>query len=81
MIDGNCVICFRLTVIVADLENGMKKYLSGLENSNVKSLKEIVEWNMQHADEALPLGKLYLARLNLRGGILNSHRISKPVNP
>uniref|UniRef100_A0A093UVR3 Putative amidase n=1 Tax=Talaromyces marneffei PM1 TaxID=1077442 RepID=A0A093UVR3_TALMA len=42
------------SLMMADLENDMNNYLSGLEKSDVKSLKEIVEWNLQHANEALP---------------------------
>lgn len=50
---------------MADLENDMNNYLSGLEKSNVKSLKEIVQWNQQHADEALPSGKVDFFRSRL----------------
>jgi amidase len=56
---------------VADLENDMNNYLSGLEKSDVKTLKEIVEWNRQHADEALPSGKAHYAIKHLGEGILN----------
>jgi amidase len=32
----------------------MDKYLASLESSPVRSLKELIEWNKAHAEQALP---------------------------
>lgn len=34
----------------------MNEYLSKLPGSPMKSVKELVEWNKKHAEEALPAG-------------------------
>jgi hypothetical protein len=34
----------------------MNEYLAQLESSNVRSLQGLVDWNLSHAEEALPAG-------------------------
>lgn len=46
----------------ADLKQGMDHYLGSLKNSKVKSLKELVEWNRDHAEEALTKGRSVWSR-------------------
>ncbi|MCJ1349375.1 hypothetical protein MMC31_007615 [Peltigera leucophlebia] len=41
------------TLMVADLKGDMDTYLGSLKQSKVKSLRELVEWNKTHAEEAL----------------------------
>jgi hypothetical protein len=36
----------------------MNEYLSELEESSVRTLRELVDWNKEHAAEELPEGKL-----------------------
>jgi hypothetical protein len=41
------------------MERDMNQYLDSLKTTQVRTLKELVEWNTQHAEEALPAGKHY----------------------
>jgi hypothetical protein len=41
-----------------ELVDVLNEYLSELPGSPVKSLEELVEWNKEHAAEALPTGNL-----------------------
>lgn len=43
-----------LTCQVADLKNHLNSYLENLEESEVRSLKDIIEYNNKHADLELP---------------------------
>lgn len=36
--------------------NDMDEYLSGLKTSRVRSLQELVDWNVEHAEVALTAG-------------------------
>ena len=48
----------RLIVIVDhDFEKEWNLYLTGYEGTEIRSLADIVEFNKQHPNEALPLGK------------------------
>ncbi|KAL8958892.1 MAG: hypothetical protein Q9193_004134 [Seirophora villosa] len=49
-LDGRGVV---QTLMAADLKGDMDKYLGNLRQSKVKSLQELVEWNKEHAEEAL----------------------------
>lgn len=37
----------------------MDSYLLGLLDSKVRSMKELVDWNVEHSDEALPSGTTF----------------------
>lgn len=41
----------------AEFAGDMDKYLATLTISNVRNLQELVDWNIEHASEALPPGK------------------------
>ena len=47
-----------LPEIAADLQGDMNEYLQSLKTSRVRSLKELVDWNFAHKDEALTTGRL-----------------------
>lgn len=47
-------ISFELTFPVADTKRELNAYLEDLEESEVRSLAEIIDYNVTHADKELP---------------------------
>jgi hypothetical protein len=47
-------ICFVLTLSVADEKREINAYLQDLEESEVRSLAEVIEYNIKHANKELP---------------------------
>ena len=45
-----------LFLIGVDFKADMNHYLGSLKSSNVRSLKELVDWNIAHTDIAVPEG-------------------------
>lgn len=46
-----------LTKFVAyEFQPALNRYLETLDSSSVRNLKELVDWNRQHADKELPKG-------------------------
>lgn len=43
--------------IVADLKRDLNAYLEDLAESEVRSLKDVIEFNLEHRDLELPPGK------------------------
>lgn len=58
-----------------ELVEVLNEYLSELPGSPVKSLEKLVEWNKEHAEEALPIGILPSSHSCV---VSNCNRISKP---
>jgi hypothetical protein len=49
-----------LTISDVEFLNDINEYLSQLEASTVHSLQELVDWNSEHAEQALPDGQFIL---------------------
>ena len=52
------VLITFLPVVAADLQGYFDSYLQSRKTSRVRSLKELVDWNFAHKEEALTAGKL-----------------------
>jgi len=46
--------------VVNEYEKNINNYLGNLTFSEVRNLKELVEWNVKHADIELPFGEYIL---------------------
>lgn len=46
----------ELTAADHEYKQDMDDYLGDLQQSNVKTLQELVDWNLEHAEDALPAG-------------------------
>lgn len=65
-LETSCVGCLAspempclstLTKFVAyEFQPALNRYLETLDSSSVRNLKELVDWNRQHADKELPKG-------------------------
>lgn len=54
-IGQNCAaISLELTLLVADEKREINAYLQDLEESEVRSLAEVIDYNIKHADKELP---------------------------
>lgn len=51
-VSGN--ISFKLTFSVADTKRELNAYLEDLKESEVRSLAEIIDYNLKHAEKELP---------------------------
>lgn len=49
----------------------MNEYLSELQASQVRSLAELVEWNQEHADDALTSGPYICSLWTFRSALTN----------
>jgi hypothetical protein len=47
-------ISFELTLSVADEKREINAYLQDLEESEVRSLAEVIDYNIKHANKELP---------------------------
>lgn len=47
-------ISFELTLSVADEKREINAYLQDLEESEVRSLSEVIDYNIKHANKELP---------------------------
>lgn len=47
-------ISFALTLSVADEKREINAYLQDLEESEVRSLAEVIDYNIKHANKELP---------------------------
>jgi hypothetical protein len=49
-------LSFTLTVLDYEYKEDIDSYLADLKETKVKNLQELVDWNLAHAEEALPAG-------------------------
>lgn len=56
MFAGNHEANLRLMNTVTDLKRDLNAYLEDLEESEVRSLADVIDYNIKHADVELPPG-------------------------
>lgn len=50
------IVITPLTIADVELPGDVEVYLKNLTSSNVRSLQELVDWNIAHSEDALPPG-------------------------
>ncbi len=62
-------------MIDADFKKDLEDYLGSLKRSHVRTLKELIDWNIAHKDIALPEGWCHMLSLLNRTDMLENCRL------
>ncbi|KAL6351757.1 hypothetical protein LRP88_14962 [Fusarium phalaenopsidis] len=61
------------TIMMADFKQDIDKFLKSVEHSKVRSLRELITFNIEHPDAEMPAGKLLLQASQGRSNLPFAH--------